>query len=200
MRAATQIDEIGLPVQRNRLVRGDVGDDLRLVFLAHGAEESDRLAARHHRALHRNILGGQFLHPRLDALQVLGGEGPLESEVVIKTVFDHRADGDLGTGIELLDGVRQQMRAGMADDLQAFRVALGDDGHGRVPVDDVRSVHQTAVHFAGQGGLGQARPDRGGDLADAHRRVERALAAIGERDDRHCCNISRSACLVGVKQ
>jgi hypothetical protein len=59
-------------------------------------KKGDRFVARHDRALHGNILGGQFLHPRLDALQVLGGEGALEGEVVIEAVFDHRADGDLG--------------------------------------------------------------------------------------------------------
>jgi hypothetical protein len=56
MRAATEIDEIALPVQRNRLVGRNVGDDLRLVLLAHLAEEGDRFITRHDRAGYRNIL------------------------------------------------------------------------------------------------------------------------------------------------
>ena len=201
VRAAAEVDEIGLPVQRNRFVRGDVGDDLRLVLLTHVAEKGDRLVAGHDRTLHRNILGRQFLHPRLDALQIVGGEGTLEGEVIVEAVFDQRADGDLGAGIELLDGVRQQVSAGMTDDLQPLGVTLGDDGQIRVPGDGVRRVHQPVVHLASQSGFGQARANRGGDLVDGDRLVEHALTAIGERDDRHYCDslINRLTVSLGVK-
>ncbi len=188
VRAATQIDEIGLSVQRNRLLARDVGDDLRLVVLAQLAEKGDGFIARHDRTLHRNIPVRQFLHPRLNPLQIFRREGPLEGKVVIKAVFDYRADGDLGARIQLFDRVRQQMRAGMTEDLQAFRTALGDDGEIRVPVDEVRGIHQPVVHLGGQSGFQQSRPDGGGDIADADRRVERALAAVGKCNDRHCYN------------
>ena len=188
VRPPAEINEVGLPVQRNVLVGRNVGDDLRLVVLAHLAEEGDRLIARHHRAGQRNVLGRQFFHPRLNPFQILGGEGPLEGEVVIKAVLDHRADGDLSGRIELLDGMGQQMGAGMADDVQSFRIALGDDRQIRILGEGMRSIHQSAIHLAGQGGLGQAGANRGGDFMHADGGVERALAAIGERDDRHDCN------------
>jgi len=73
----------------------------------------------------------------------------------------------------------------MAHDLQPFRVAFGDDGQIRVPSDEVRSVHQAAVHLARQSGLGQTRADCGGNLVNADRLVENALAAIWKRDYRH---------------
>ena len=66
------------------------------------------------------------------AREILGREGSRVREVVVEAVFDHRTDGHLRFREELLDGLRQQVRGGMADDLQPLRVAFGDDRERRV--------------------------------------------------------------------
>ena len=73
----------------------------------------------------------------------------------------------------------------MPDDLQAFFVTIGDDAQGRVVLDLVRGVHERAVHFAGQGRLGQARADIGRNVHDADGMVELSLAAVRQGDHRH---------------
>ena len=62
---------------------------------------------------------------------------------------------------------------------------VGDDRELGVVLDAEAGVDQLAVHLAGERGVGQARADRGGDFGDGHRLVERALAAVGERDIDH---------------
>ncbi len=62
-------------------------------------------------------------HALLDGGEILGREGPLVREVVVEAVLDHRADGDLRFGKELLHRVGEQVRRGVADDVQALGVA-----------------------------------------------------------------------------
>ena len=69
-----------------------------------------RIVARQHAARDRFVLGGKLGHALLDRDQVLRREGPLVGEVVVEAVLDHRSDGDLGVGKELLDRVGQQVR------------------------------------------------------------------------------------------
>ncbi len=73
----------------------------------------------------------------------------------------------------------------MADDLQAFRVTVGDDGEARVVLDQVAGVHQPAVDPARQGGLGETGADVGGHVAHGDRGIETAFAAIREGNEGH---------------
>ncbi len=66
------------------------------------------------------------------ARQVFGGEGSRIGEVIEEAVLDHRTDGDLGFGEQLLDGLRQQVRSGVTDHLEGSRILVGDDGKLRV--------------------------------------------------------------------
>jgi hypothetical protein len=49
----------------------------------------------------------ELLHARFDRSQIFRRERPLIGKVVIKTILDHRSDGDLGLGEQLLDRLRQ---------------------------------------------------------------------------------------------
>ena len=105
-------------------------------MLAQIFEELHRLIARHDAAVDFLIRLRQLLHLRFDGREVFRREGALEGEVVIEAVFDDRADGHLRFGEELLHRLREQMRRRVADDLEAVRILLGDDGDARVGVDD----------------------------------------------------------------
>ena len=85
------------------------------------SEELHRLVARHDAARHLLSALASSAILRFDRRQVLGREGPLVREVVVEAVLDHRADGHLRVREELLDRLRQQVRGGMADDLEAVR-------------------------------------------------------------------------------
>jgi len=74
--------------------------------------------------------------------------------------------------------LRQQVRGGVADDLQPLGVPGGDDAQTCIVLDQVAGVAQLAVDFAGQSRLGQAWTDVGGDVHYRDRSVEFSLAAV----------------------
>ncbi len=178
MRAAAQVFPVALPVQRDRLARGDGGDDLGLVVLADGLEMLDRRFARQHAPVHRLVGLRELVHLRLEFLEVLRREGPLEGEVVIETVVDDRADRHLRIRVDRLHRLRQKVRRRVPDDLEALGVLRRDDPDPGVVVDHVRQVDQPAVHGTRKGGPRQALADGRRDLGDGHRAVEGPLAAV----------------------
>src|SRR5205085_14859 len=101
-------------------------------------------------ARHRKVPGRELAHALLDRREVLGREGPLVREVVIEAFVDHRADGHLRIGEELLYRIGEEMRGGMPDELQALRVPARDDGELRVRLDAVARVDQLSVDLAAQ--------------------------------------------------
>ena len=185
MRAAAQVDEIPLAVQRHILARRDRGDDLGLVVLADALEEVHRLVARPHLAMHGDLAFRDLGHALLDRLQVLGGERALVREVVVEAVVDHRPDRHLGVGEELLHRVCEQVGRGVADDLEAFGVLVGDDGELGVRLEAMREIDQLPVGAAGDRRLGETGADRGSDLGDGHRMIEAAHGTVGKRDVGH---------------
>ena len=102
--------------------------------------------------------------PDGDYVQILRRERAGVGEVVIKAVFDHGPDGDLGFREQLFDRVGQQVGGGVANHLQALGVFGGHDGQLGIARDGVAGVHQFTVDLTGQCRFGQACTDAGGDL------------------------------------
>ncbi len=159
VRPAAEIDPVALAVQRDRFLLGNGSDDLGLVLLALVAEERHRFVARHFLALNRQILLRDFRHPFFDGGEILGRERPLVREVVVEAVLDHRPDGHLRLREELLHRMRQQVRGGVAQDLDAFGIAFRDDGDFGIGVDAVARVDELAVHLAGERGAREPGAD-----------------------------------------
>ena len=188
MRAATEVGEVTLTVQAEHFARRDGFDDLGLVGFANRLEVSNGFIARQLVALDRNIRLGQLGHFLFDGGQIVRGERALVAEVVVKAVFDGRADGHLRIGEQRLDRVRQQVGAGVANDVQAVGVAFGDNHQVGVVFNQMAGVHQLAVHFAGQGGAGQAGANRGGHACHGDRLFKGADGTIGQSNVRHVCS------------
>ena len=186
VRTAAQVGELAFGVQRHVLVRRDRRDDLGLVVFADRLEVRDGFVARQHLAGDRLVLLGELRHLLLDGLQVVRGERALVREVVVETVVDHGADGDLRFREQFLDGIGQQVGGRVADDVQAFRILVRDDGQVGVFLDQERRVDDLAVDLAGQRGLGQARGDAGRHLGDRHRTFELTARAVREANIQHC--------------
>ncbi len=185
VRATTEVGELALRIQRQLLVRRDAFDDLGLVSLADAFEVGHRIVARLHAAAQRQGFLHDLLHFRFNRGQVFRGERALVGEVVIEAVVDHRADGDLRAGKQPLHGLRQQVRGGMAQDVQRLGGFFGHDGQRSIVVDAVAGIHQFVIHFASQGRLGQASADTGGHFGHRHRIVKRAYGTIGKGDIDH---------------
>lgn len=90
-----------------------------------------------------------LLHPLLDGLEVIGVEGLLDVEVVVEAVLDRRADAELGLGVELLHGLRHDVRGGVAQDVQAVLAADRDRLDLVAVLDGVREVLELAADAGG---------------------------------------------------
>src|SRR3546814_13710340 len=92
-------------------------------------EVADRLFAVPHLAADRLVAVDDLVHALLDGRKVGGREGGLPGEVVVEAVFDGRAEGDMGAGIEFLHRLGQDVGAVVAQQLKrvcvAGRVAIG---------------------------------------------------------------------------
>src|SRR3546814_7514640 len=118
----------------------------------------------------------------LDGRKVGGREGGLPGEVVVEAVFEGRAEGDLGAGIEFLHRLGQDVGAVVAQQLKRVCVAGRDDLYRRVALDRPGEVAQGAVDLHGERRLGEAGADGSGDLAAGDRPIEAAPGAVRERD------------------
>ena len=192
VRTAAQVDELAFGVERNRLVGRDRRDDLRLVVLADRLEIAHRLVARHQRAGDRLVLLRELDHLVFDRLEIFGRERPLEREVVVEAVLDHRSDRHLRIGEQFLDRVGEQMRGRVTDDVETLGVALGDDRDSGVLLDHMRCIDDLAVDLAGERCLGKSGADRRGELCNGHRRVEMLDGAVGQSDVGHGRSFSGS--------
>ena len=185
VRATAQVFKRAFAVQRHVFIGGDAGDDVGFVVLAQTLEISHGFVARQNTAHHGLIKKRELRHFLFDGFQILGCERTRIREVVEKTVFDDRADGDLRFWEQGLHGIGQQVGGGMANHFQALRIFGRDDGQAGGFGDDVTGVHHLAVHLACQGSLGQARPNGGGDLGHAHGAGVVTLRTVGKSDLNH---------------
>ena len=112
------------------------------------------------------VLVNQLFHARFNGGDVFGRERFFAENVVVKAVFDHRADDHFYAGEQLFHRMPNQVRTRVADDFYAFGVFGGDDLHAGVFGNRVAGIAQNAVYFACYGGFCQPCADVGGDLGD----------------------------------
>jgi len=85
------------------------------------------------------------LHDLLEGFEVLGGERLGNVEVVVEAVPDRGPDAEFGVGVDLLDGLGEDVRARVPQHVQSV---LAVDAHrldGVAVCDDVREVDQLAA-------------------------------------------------------
>ena len=191
MRAAAEVLPVSVPVHAHVLALGDRADELHLVGFVVGLVIADGAVAVPDLGGHRVAPGDDLAHLRLDPLEILRGEGLGAVEVVVEAVLDHRPDGHLGLGPDLLHRAGHDVRAVVADELEHARVVVlrGDDGQRCIVIDGLREIGERAVDARGKGGLGQRFRDLARHLARrgaARRQPGRAVGqgqghALGHR-------------------
>ena len=188
VRAAAEIDELALPIERNgRLLGQPVFEVLHLQRLPQIAAELDRLLAVHLDPLERLVLLDDPGHLGLDLGEVGLREGVLHLEIVVEAVGHRRPEGQLHAVEQPHHRPGHHVRTRMAQQIQGLGVLAGDQAKGDLAVGGQRLVgpHQAAVHFGGQRGLGQTRADVGGnvDRSNATRVFEGF--SVGQGDFQH---------------
>ena len=162
-------------------------------MLADGLEEFHGVVAGQGLPGHGQVGLRQLLHSLFDALEVFGGEAALVGKIVVEAVLDHGPDRDLGPGEQFLDGLRQQVRGGVAQHFQAVGVAGGHDRDVGIVFDAEIGVHELPAHPSGQRRARQTGADIGGHVGHAGRLVVGAAAAVGKRYFRHPAIVRRCA-------
>ena len=185
MRPPAEVDEPALTVERDLLALRQALDDLGLVELALVLEERDRLVPVPDLAADRLVALDDLAHAPLDLLEVLGREGRRAGEIVVKAVLDRRPDGHLGVGVELLDRLGHDVGGVVANDLERIVMVTGDDLDPGVIDDRAREIPKLAVDANGEGGLGQAGADGGGDIGARNRSVEFTHVSVGKGNGDH---------------
>jgi len=162
MRPSTEVDELALVIEGHGFVF-DALEDFRLIQLAALFEEVDGIPAAHLQPLEGTIGFDELQRARFDLGQVIRGERPLEGEVVIKTFFNGRADGDLSRGKHLFDRLGHDMGAAVPVDFLPLRRGKGDRFHQCVFGQSRSQIHGPAVDLCGQdvGANGAVRPQKG---------------------------------------
>ena len=120
VRAAAEIGEVALRVQRDRALGGV--DELDLVLLAFGREPLARLVGRDLVAVPGAAFGQLALHLGLDRLEVGVVDRSRELEVVVEAVLDRRPDRDLDARVEAAHGLGEQVRRRVAEHRERVRV------------------------------------------------------------------------------
>ena len=185
VRPAAQVHETPFAVEGDAFLGRNGRDDLGLVLLADGLEVLDGLLAVPFLAHHGLVQLGQLVHALFNGCQILGRERALVRKVVVEAVLDDRADGDLRLGEQVLHGVGHQVCRGVPDDVQAFRVLVGDDGHLGVLADGAGQIDQFSVDATGKSGLGESGTNSGGNLRHRDSIIETALRAVRQGNDGH---------------
>ena len=125
MRAGAQVGELALLVEADDRVLGQVVDELHLVGLVALLHELDGLFPGQFEALQLQLLLADLAHLALDLGQDLRGEGDGGVHVVVEALGDGRADGQLHVGVQALDGLSQDVGAGVPVGLAVLLVFKG---------------------------------------------------------------------------
>ncbi len=188
MRPPAEVDEFAYLIERNG-VGSKLAQQLNLVGLALLFKAPNRLVAGNLGTHKGSCAGDELLHPRLDALEVVRGEGCAQVEIVVEAVGNRGADGHLDLAAEEIDNrMGHEMGGTVAENLKPLRhidgdrLKIGVSGHRHGKVD-----HDT-IDTHGKGPL---------PLFAGEKLLERRLgrhpgreallftAAYGKRDIRH---------------
>ena len=185
VRTAAHVSVFFVVVKADGVAFADALDDLLLVRLIALLESGHGLVTRDILTHHIVLAVDQLLHALLDGLEIFRGDRAAKVDVVIETVIDDRADGHLGLRVELLDGMTDQVRAGVTNHVQAFRITRRENGDVGVFGDHVSGIDLDAIDLAGHAGLGKTGTDGLGQLHHGNRGIEGTLAAVRQSNDRH---------------
>ena len=93
------------------------------------------------------------MHFLFDGRQVFRRKGALVGKIIKEAVLNHRTNGDLRRGKQLLHRLGHQVRTGVAQHINTLVILGSDDRHSRVLSEHIRGIDYLIVHLASQGRL-----------------------------------------------
>jgi hypothetical protein len=175
-----------LRVDAQVLALGDGVDQFHLELLALVAEHLFGLLAVPDFLGERRVARDDLAHLALDHRQVLQRERLVGAvEVVEEPVLDHRPDGHLGAGKQLLHRLGHDVGAVVPDEFQRVRRLAGQDLESGIRFNGIGEVLDDPVELHRHRLLLQRLRDAGRDLAPRRSLGELAPAAIGKCQGNH---------------
>ena len=113
MRAGAEVNEFALTVERDDGILRQVVDELDLVRLIALLHELQRFGARELKALETQLFLADLAHLGLELFEHLGRERLRAVKIIIETVLDGRADGQLHLGVQALHGLGENVAGGV---------------------------------------------------------------------------------------
>ena len=179
VRAGTQICEIALLIERNRLtVSGVLLAQLYLIGFVHSFQFSHRFFRRQIELLQLFVCLDDLLHLGFDLGQFFLTERVLYVKVVIETGIDCRSDRQLCLRIQVLDSLCQHVRSGVPECFLTFFAVEGHDFKCTVMVDDGTQVTDLSVQLDTAGSLVQPHADALNDFCRSCRSFQFPNAAV----------------------
>ena len=164
MRTAAQIEPVALLVDLDLLVFRDGVDQLDLEALAAVAKHVLGVLARPHLLGEGFVARDDLAHLLLDRGEILRRERLVAEEIVIKTVLDHRPDGDLGAGPQGLHRLGEHVRGVVANELERARIVSREELDLGIVRDRIGKIGELAVQRHGDRALGKRRRNPLGDV------------------------------------
>lgn len=148
MRTGAEVDEVVLAVDGDAGIGGDGIEQLEFVGLVLLGEDGTGFVAGDNLALQAGGFLDDGLHLLLDGIEVLTVERT-EIEVIEEAFVGGGTDGELGLGIEVLDGLGHDMGGGVTEDGQGFGSGPVEKLNLAVVLHDISQIHNLAVDFRG---------------------------------------------------
>ena len=180
VRTRAKVGEIALGVEGDGLAFGDVGEQFELVRLLDLADELLRVRPRELLALNGEIRLDDALHLGFYLLEIRLGDGGAEIKVVIKPVLDRGTYAQLDGGIDVLDRLREDVRAGVTIGSSALLVREGQHFESAVLLHLFAERTKDAVHAADQRGARQTFADAPRDIQPREPGFDFDLASVFE--------------------
>src|SRR5450631_4279582 len=127
MRAAAEIDEFSGGVEGNHWLGGFFFHELALKNLIGFFVELDGFGLGGKFALVGKVLRGELTHLGFNFGEIVGRERLFAKKFVEETCVDRGTDAQLHVGEKLHDGGGEQVRGGMAEDVEGVGVFVGED-------------------------------------------------------------------------
>ena len=185
MGADTHVRVVFVVIQGDGLALGDTPHDFLLVGLVPGLEGGQRLFTSDHLADHLMIALGQFVHACLYLFEIFGRERAIDGDIVIKALVNDRPDGHLDVRVDRLERLPEQMRTGVADDIQPLGIARRNQRDFGIVIDLDTGVGKAPIDTGRERGFCQPRADRLGHLHAGHRMVELFDGTVGKSNSGH---------------
>ena len=186
VRAAAEVDEVALLVERDGAVF-EALQQVQLVGVGLFGEVSHGFGFGHGAPLELAFLAGQLQHLLLDFREVFARNRAAfaQVDVVVKAVFDGRADAQLHAGVQRFEGFGQHVGRGVPEGHLTVVVVPGQDGYVGILFNGAVQVAHFAVYAHAYGVAGQAFADSGGDIVARRAIYKLAHRAVGEGDIQH---------------